>query len=81
MVNDMKSTKDSAQYGNEKSVSIQHYLVRMINTILTAVDRNSKSESNAVLVQLIDWKSTFDRSSLGFFGNEDCYISLGRATA
>ena len=77
MVNDMKSTKDSAQYGNEN----QHYLVRMINTILTAVDRNSKSEANAVLVQLIDWKSTFDRSSLGFFGNEDCYISLGRATA
>ena len=34
MVNDMKPTKDSAQYGNEKSVSIQHYLVWMINTIL-----------------------------------------------
>ena len=61
MVNDMKPTKDSAQYGNEKSVSIQHYLVRMINTILKAVDRNSKYEANAVLVQLIDWESAFDR--------------------
>ena len=33
----------------------------MIHTILTAVDRNSKSEANAVVVQLIDWQSAFDR--------------------
>ena len=61
MVSDMKATKDNAQYGNEKSVSIQHYLIKMLNTILKAVDNNSKSEANAVLVQLVDWESAFDR--------------------
>ena len=61
MVSDMKTTKDSAQYGNQKSVSIQHYLVKMIHTILTAVDRNSKSQANAVIVNLIDWESAFNR--------------------
>ena len=57
----MKPTKDPAQYGNEKSTSIQHYLVKMIHTILTALDRNNKNEANAVIVQLIDWQSAFDR--------------------
>ena len=61
MVADMKPRKDPAQYGNEKSTSIQHYLVKMIHAILTAVDRNSKSEANAVIVQLVDWNSAFDR--------------------
>ena len=49
MVKDMKQRKDPAQFGNEKSVSIHHYLVRMIHTILTAVDKNSKSEAYAVI--------------------------------
>ena len=57
----MKPTKDRAQYGNEKSTSIQQYLVKMIHTILTALDKNNKNEANAVIVQLIDWQSAFDR--------------------
>ena len=61
MVEDMKPSKDPAQYVNEKSISIQHYLVRMIHQILTALDKNSQKEANAVIVQLIDWQSAFDR--------------------
>ena len=58
---DMAPTKDTAQYGNEKSVSIQHYLVKMIHTILSALDKNSQSEANAVICQLVDWQGAFDR--------------------
>ena len=57
----MKPTKDAAQCGNEKGVSIQHYLVKLIHKILTAVDDNSKKEAIAVIVQLINWKRAFDR--------------------
>ena len=58
---DMVTTKDTAQYGNEKSVSIQHYLVKMIHTILSAQVRNSKSEAYPVIVQLVDWQGAFDQ--------------------
>ena len=33
----------------------------MIDTILKAVDKNSQSEANAVIVQLVDWESAFDK--------------------
>ena len=59
IVKDMKV--DPSQYGNKKGVSINHYLIRMINKILTALDKNSSSESMAVLVELIDWSQAFDR--------------------
>ena len=36
-------------------------MVRMIHTILTALDGGSKEEAKAVLVQMIDWKSAFDK--------------------
>jgi hypothetical protein len=52
---------DPAQFGNEKGVSIQHYLLKMIHTILLAVDANSKNHAKAVIVQMIDWKGAFDR--------------------
>ena len=58
---DMLATQDPAQYGNKKGVSTQHYMVRMVHNILTALDGNTKEESKAVLVQMIDWKSAFDR--------------------
>ena len=52
---------DPAQYGNQKGLSTQHYLVRMVHQILTATDRNSKHEAKAVIIQMIDWQSAFDR--------------------
>ena len=54
----MKEHIDKSQYGNQKGLSIQHYLVNMIHKILS--DANSKStEVTAVLATLIDWKDAF----------------------
>ena len=61
ITSDMLPTNDPAQYGNQKGLSTQHYLVRMIHQILTATDKNSKKEAIAVLMQMIDWNSAFDR--------------------
>ena len=61
MTADMMPNQDQAQYGNQKGLSTQHYLVRMIHNILTATDRNTKDEAKAVIVQMIDWQSAFDR--------------------
>ena len=57
----MTPTSDPSQYGNEPGISTQHYLVKMINRILTCLDNNNKKEVNAVIVQLIDWNQAFDR--------------------
>ena len=61
MINDMKPKMDKSQYGNRKGVSIQHYLVKMINQILTALDNSNHGEKKAVLVSLIDWDNAFPR--------------------
>ena len=42
VIADMEKQLDPAQYGNRKHTSIQHYLLRLINRILTSVDRNCK---------------------------------------
>ena len=61
MLNDMKKTRDQSQYGNEKGVSVNHYLVKMIDEILKRVDRNSVYEKFAVFCTMVDWKQAFDR--------------------
>ena len=61
MIQDMKAKADPAQYGNEAGTSIQHYLIKMIHRILTALDTNSRRESFAVVANLIDWNSAFPR--------------------
>ena len=43
MISDMKPNMDKQQYGNQKGISIQHYLIEMINRILTALDGNSRA--------------------------------------
>ena len=60
---DMEPSRDPSQYGNKKKVSAQHYLIKMLNRILTAVDKNSKKEAMAVIINLIDWSQAFDRQS------------------
>ena len=64
---DIESKRDKAQYGNQKQISIQHYLVNMLHKILTSVDDNSTSKSVAVILQMVDWSQAFDRQchSLG----------------
>ena len=61
MIKDMKSSRDPSQYGNSKGVSTQHYLIKMVDRILTVLDTNSQSEAYAVIIQLIDWSQAFDR--------------------
>ena len=63
LIADMASSRDTAQYGNEKKISAQHYLIKMLNKILTSVDRNSQSEAYAVILNMVDWSQAFDRQS------------------
>ena len=53
MISDMEKTRDKSQYGNEKGISVNHYLIKMINEIVTAVDKNSANEKFAVFVLLL----------------------------
>ena len=41
MIQDMTPSIDRAQYGNQKGLSIQHYLVNMIHKILSILDLHS----------------------------------------
>ena len=61
MISDMKPTMDPSQYGNQKGVSIQHYLINMLQYILTALDNNSRGETFAVIASMIDWNNAFPR--------------------
>ena len=61
MISDMEDKMDPAQYGNQKGISIQHYLIKMLHRILTVLDNNSKGEIFAVVANLIDWNNAFPR--------------------
>ena len=62
LASDMALAGDSAQYGNEKGLSIEHYLIKMIHKILCTVD-NSQEEAYGVILSMIDWAQAFDRQS------------------
>ena len=61
IIYDMSKNIDPAQYGNQKGLSIQHYLIDMLHRILTALDGNSRRETFAVIANLIDWNNAFPR--------------------
>ena len=61
IISDIKTKLDPSQYANQKGIGIQHYLVNMLNRILTALDNTSKGEAKAVLATFIDWKQAFPR--------------------
>ena len=61
IISDMKPNVDPAQYGSQKGISIQHYLIDMIHPTLTALDNNSRGETFAVIANLIDWNNAFPR--------------------
>ena len=61
MISDIMTDLDISQYANQKGVSLQNYLIKMINRILTDTDKSSKGEVNAVLATLVDWKEAFPR--------------------
>ena len=61
MISDISKYLDPSQYANQKGLSLQHYLINMINRILSDTDKNSKGEINAVIATLYDWKEAFPR--------------------
>ena len=61
VISDMKDTLDPSQYGNQKHISIQHYLMRLLNRVISNVDKNAQGEVNAVLCMFIDWKQAYSR--------------------
>ena len=44
MVEDMVKKMDPSQYGNMKNTSIIHYLISLIDRIMSSLDRNSKGD-------------------------------------
>ena len=61
IVADISSNKDPSQFGNERGLSITHYLVKMLHKILSILDTNNQKDKFAVLAQLVDWSKAFDR--------------------
>ena len=61
VITDMQDNLDPSQFGNQKDLSIQHYLVRLLHRIISQVDRNSRGEVNAVICMFIDWKQAYSR--------------------
>ena len=61
IISDMAEKLDPAQYTNQKGLSLQHYLIKMIDQILSDTDNSSKGEVDAVLATLYDWKEAFPR--------------------
>ena len=65
IISDMKDSMDPSQYANQKGVSVDHYLIKMLDKILLDLDK--KGESTAVIATLVDWSKAFPRldSTLG----------------
>ena len=59
VVEDMKSSLDKSQFANQPGLSTQHYLIKLMDRILSVTDNCSKGECVAVLGTLIDWKKAF----------------------
>ena len=45
----------------EKYICIQHLLVRLVDRILTALDKNNQHEVYGIVLKLVDWSQAFDR--------------------
>ena len=61
IISDMEAKLDPAQFGNQKGISIQHYLIQMLHRILASLDNNSKGDVFAVVANLVDWNNAFPR--------------------
>ena len=59
MIADMAAKMDPAQYGNQRGISIQHYLINMVHRILHVLHNNSRKDTFAVIACLIDWNNAF----------------------
>ena len=59
LVSDIMEYLDPAQHANQQGVSLQHYLIKMINVILTDTDNSKKGGANTVIALLTYWKEAF----------------------
>ena len=60
-MSDIQVKMDPAQFGNTKGTSINHCLIKIINKILTALEKISRREKFAVVANVIDWNKAFPR--------------------
>ena len=63
LTNDMEVNSDPQQYGNQKGLSVNHYLINMINKILTGLDKNSASEKHAAILTMVDYAQAYELQS------------------
>ena len=61
MLSDMETKLDKSQYANQAGTSAQHYLIKIVDKILKATDQNSRRETIAVLLTMVDCKEALDR--------------------
>ena len=54
MLKDMKEKLDKKQYANQKGLGIEHYLIDMIERILSVLDNSSKGEAKAIIATMVD---------------------------
>ena len=72
MINDMKANMDHKQFGNRKKTSINHYLLKMINRIVTCLDENKK-RGNKCSVVPVCWLSGSFLKNVSHFGCQVVY--------
>ena len=63
ITDDMAQSRDPSQYGNEKGLSVNHYLINMLDRILTSVDKNTNLEKMSAILSMVDWSQAFERQS------------------
>ena len=61
MVDDMRSKLDECQFANQANQSINHYLIKLVDRVLKALDGSTQGEHTAVLCSRIDFSKAFDR--------------------
>ena len=63
LIFDKAELRDKSQYGNEKGVSVNHYLIQMIHEILTCADTNTANDKFAVICTMSNaWGESFMRN-------------------
>ena len=63
VIEDMRKKLDPSQFGNQKGIGIQHYLVRLLHRIQTGLDKKTNNEVYAAICLFIDWRQAYSRQS------------------
>ena len=73
MIEDMKEHIDPSQFGNQDGLATQHYLIKMIDKILSDTDT---PEVTAVLATFVDWNDAFPNQcpKLGIEAFQKCGV-------